>query len=58
MHDPDLRMGVEIKLAPKARAALGGTGAHDRMDSMLPSMSSNIFASSLTVKSAGAFATR
>jgi hypothetical protein len=50
VHDPDLRMGVEIKLAPKARAALGGTGAHDRMDSMLPSMSSNIFASSLTEK--------
>ena len=34
VHDPDRRIGVDIRLAPKARAALGGP-AQDRMESTL-----------------------
>ena len=42
MQDPDLRIGVDIRLAPKARAALGGTGAQDRIDSMLDASPSGV----------------
>ena len=36
MQDPDLRRGVDIRLEPKASAALGGpTPAHERIESTL-----------------------
>ena len=34
VQDPDLRMGVDKRLEPKASAALGGP-AHDRIESTL-----------------------
>ena len=34
VQDPDLRMGVDIKLEPKASAAFGGP-AHERIESTL-----------------------
>ena len=42
VQDPDLRIGVDIRLAPKARAALGGTGAQERIDSMLEASPSGV----------------